>query len=207
MLKHVGKHNDRKVVVLYRTVPNEDHMCLVTYSDVLPRLVHDEIMQVLESAVGQQAVEFSDALFRHTMADGRNALQALHSEGYIKKVPTNQVVVTPTSTASVRLDELNAILSKMKDGEEAVKKMAELDKNSGLKDTRKDQPVTSMQAGTTEVLTDEQIAANLQSQAEQMMQQAEGLIAEAKRLKEEAKQLAPTQSRNVNKKSKATTTA
>ena len=96
MLKHVGKHNDRKVVILFREVPGEDHMALVTYGEVLPRLIHDEVMKCLESPVGQQAKEFSDALFRVTMADGRNCLEVLHKEGMIKKVPTNQVIVTPT---------------------------------------------------------------------------------------------------------------
>jgi hypothetical protein len=31
-MKHVGKHGDRKVCVLYRQVPNEEHMCLVSLS-------------------------------------------------------------------------------------------------------------------------------------------------------------------------------
>ena len=31
--KHVGKHNNKKIVVLWRQVPNENHMALVTYSD------------------------------------------------------------------------------------------------------------------------------------------------------------------------------
>ena len=51
MLKHVVKHNNRKAALLYRQVPNEDHMCLLVYSDLLPRMIHDEIMKVLESPV------------------------------------------------------------------------------------------------------------------------------------------------------------
>ena len=54
-MKHVGKHGDRKICILFRQVPGEDHMCLLVYSDLLPRMIHDEIMKVLESAVGQQA--------------------------------------------------------------------------------------------------------------------------------------------------------
>ena len=33
MLKHVGRHGDEKVVVVFREVPNEDHMCLVMYPE------------------------------------------------------------------------------------------------------------------------------------------------------------------------------
>ena len=54
-LKHVGKHGDRKVAILFRTVPNEDHMCLVIYPDTIPAAWHDTIMKVLESDVGQHA--------------------------------------------------------------------------------------------------------------------------------------------------------
>ena len=67
-------------------------MALVAYSSRLPVMIHDEVMKTLESEIGQQAKEFADALFRTTMADGRNALTALHEEGMIKKVPTNQVL-------------------------------------------------------------------------------------------------------------------
>ena len=64
MIKHVGKHNSKKCVILFRTVPNEDHMCLVVYPDTLPRHIHDDLMAALESDSGQQAKEFSDYLFR-----------------------------------------------------------------------------------------------------------------------------------------------
>ena len=54
MLKHIGRHGDRKVAVLFREVPNEGHMCLVIYPDVLPAPWEDAIMRALESDVGQQ---------------------------------------------------------------------------------------------------------------------------------------------------------
>ena len=69
-------------------------MCLVVYSDVLSKDVHDSIMSTLESDVGQQAKELADALFRTTMADGNNCLTTIHKGGWMKKVPTNQVIVT-----------------------------------------------------------------------------------------------------------------
>jgi hypothetical protein len=60
-LKHVGKHGDRKVCIVFREVPNEDHMCLVIYPDVLAAHWEDAVMRVLESDVGQQAEQFADA--------------------------------------------------------------------------------------------------------------------------------------------------
>jgi len=218
MLKHVGKHNDRKVVVLYRQVPNEDHMCLLVYSDLLPRMIHDEIMKTLESASGQAAADLADALFRNIMADGRNTLEVLHREQKIKKVPTNQVVMTPTTKASVRLDELNSILNEMAQGADAVKRMAELDSELGVgngkrrQDPRevgapvntRSQPAEVRNAPTYDaVLSDADLAEQRISQAEKMKASAAALLAEAERLMSEASSLTPTtvkKKTNVKKK-------
>ncbi|CAB4130333.1 hypothetical protein UFOVP116_386 [uncultured Caudovirales phage] len=197
MIKHIGRHNDKKAVILYRTVPGENHMCLIVYGELIPRLMHDEIMGVLESPVGQQASEFADALFRHTMADGRNALQTLHTEKFIKKVPTNQIVVTPTGNSNVRLDELNSIIDKMQGGEEAVKKMAELDRNSGMKAGNR------VEAPATVALSDDELSAQLLGQATKLKAEAQSMIAEAARLEQEAEALKP-KAKNGNKKTKNT---
>ena len=207
MIKHVGKHNNRKIVILYRKVPGEDHMCLICYPDVMPRHIHDGLMAALESDPGQQSKEFSDYLFRYTFADGNNALQTLHKEGMIKKVPTNQVIVTPDMKSTVRLDELNTILDKMALGEEAIKELADLDKNSGLTGKRnnvavnevrapknsRSQPVEAVNTiSINEVLTDEQLAVQRQAQAAKMIADARQLLAEADRLQKEAQDLSGT---------------
>jgi hypothetical protein len=132
MLKHVGKHNDKRCVIVFRKIPDLEHMALVIYSDLLPRMVHDEVMRAVESPQGQEAKEISDVLFRTIMADGHNCLESLHRNGLMKKVPTNQVLVTPTTTSSVRLDELNDILDEMQKGEEAMKRLADIDSSRGF---------------------------------------------------------------------------
>jgi len=209
MLKHIGKHNDRKVVVLFHTVPGEDHMCLVVYSDLLPRLIHDELMKAIESAPGQQAANLSDALFRISMSDGRNPLEVLHKEGFMKKVQTSQVLMTPTPASTIRLDELNKILAEMATGEDAVKRMTDLDSSAGLQTKKRDntppkrgrevgEPVKpaayapQLQASDNGVLTDEAIASQQLVQATRMKNEAKALLAEAARLEGEAAQLAPS---------------
>ena len=137
MIKHVGKHNNKKIVLLWRKVPNEDHMALVLYTETLPRLIHDEVMKQLESPIGQNAKDFSDVLFRTIMADGRNCLEVIHREGFIKKVPTSQILITPTMKSSVRLDELNGILDEMDKGDEALKRLADIDKEAGMAPRKK----------------------------------------------------------------------
>jgi len=210
MIKHVGKHNNKKVVILYKTVPNEDHMCLVVYPETIPRHIHDDVMKALESESGQQAKEFADYLFRVTMADGNNCLTTLHSEGMIKKVPTNQVIVTPNTKSTVRLDELNEILKKMSLGEEAIKELADLDKNSGLtgkknrvnenrtvgelrppRESRSVPAKVDTNISINDVLTDEQMATQRIAQAAKMKQEAQQLLAEAQRLEAEAQTLTP----------------
>jgi hypothetical protein len=131
-LKHIGKHSGRNVAILYRQVPNEDHMCLVVYPEVLPAPWHDSIMKVIESDIGQQAEELANALHRNLLPDGRAILETLHLEKMIKKVRTADVTVTPSPNAKIRLDELNKMLNEMKQGEAAIKRLAESDASRGM---------------------------------------------------------------------------
>ena len=205
MLKHVGRHGEKKVVVAYNTVPGEDHMALVIYSDSLPSMLHDEVMKVIESPAGQTAKSLADALFRNIMPDGNNTLGALHKGGFLKKVQTKQVILKPNAKSSVRLDELNEILKKMEGSAEAAKKLADIDAGRGYADPSKNvsrdvgEPVkTETAVNTSGVLTDADLASQRLDQATKMESQAKTLLAEAKRLKEEASSLAPkTKAKNV----------
>lgn len=225
MLKHVGKHNDKRCVIIFRKIPELEHMALVVYSDLLPRMTHDEIMRAVESPQGQAATEIADVLFRTVMADGSNCLESLHRNGLMKKVPTNQVLVTPTSTSSVRLDELNDILDEMAKGEEALARLQNLDANRGLvgkkNNTAKNQPRraeiqeigerrtreaqgnTSAADMLTGMLSDSDLAAQRLEQAQKMEASAKALLAEAERLKSEAQSLSP-KVENVGTKTKKT---
>jgi hypothetical protein len=221
MIKHVGKHSNKKCVILFRTVPNEGHMCLVIYPDTLPRHIHDDIMTALESESGQQAKEFSDYLFRFTLSDGNNALETLHKEGMIKKVPTNQVIVTPNAKSTVRLDELNNILDKLAQGEEAIKELADLDSSAGMtgkrrrtnegrepgelrapRESRSTPAQVTDSVNIKDVLSDEDLAKSRLAQAQRMQNEAKALLAEAARLQEEALKLNGPAVKNGTTKSK-----
>ncbi len=199
MLKHIGRHSDNKVVIVFHQVPGEDHMCLLVYSDKLPALIHDSVMRSLESPQGQEAMNLSDVLFREFMADGRNILETLHKSGLMKKVPTSQVIMTPTRTASIRLDELNSMLTEMAKGNEATKKMADLDRQIGLQRRPQEPREVGMPANLYDepivqgetVLSDEVIAADLLKQAARMKADAEVLLAESARLSAEAESMVP----------------
>ena len=46
MIKHVGRQGDKKVVVVFREVPEEEHMALVVYPDQLQQTLHSIIQYI-----------------------------------------------------------------------------------------------------------------------------------------------------------------
>lgn len=188
MIKHIGKHNDRKVAVVFKEVPDEEHMALVVYPGLLPAEWETSIMRAIESPEGQEANDLGDVLHRHLLPNGNPILESLHKEGMIKKVQTNQIIMTPSASASARLDELNTILREMKQGESAVRRLAELDNNAGMVDPRAS-GIKEVAQEATAALDNDSIASNLEAQAARMKSEAESLIAESDRLLAEAAEL------------------
>lgn len=201
-LRHIGKVGDRKVAVIFRELPGEPHMSLVIYTEVLNQNIHDPLMATIESAQGQQAKDLADSLNKAYTKDGKIILQVLHLEGMMKKIQTSQVVMTPSPGQSIRLNELNTILDEMEKGEDAVKRMAELDASRGLQDpvdvarrmrgeTTVQKTVPPLMSTENSALTDDSIANNLLSQAARMEAEANGMLAESIRLREQAQALLP----------------
>lgn len=205
-VKFVGKHADRRVCVLFRQVPGEDHMCLLIYPDQIHAHWQDAIQKVLESPIAQQGEEFADALHRSYLPDGRPILETLHQERMIKKVRTSDIVMTPNQSSTIRLNELNQMLNEMKQGEDAIKRMAQNDASRGMvapevkraaeaeyKKTQA-QKATDAQpfvAGNNGALSDRDIAANMLAQAKRMEIEAKSLVAEAARMKKDAERMDP----------------
>jgi hypothetical protein len=198
--RHVGKHGDRKVAVVFREVPGEPHMCLVTYTETINQHVHDPLIRCIESDIGQNSENLADALNRSYSQDGRPILQVLHAEGQLKKVNTELIVMTPAPNTRIKLSELNKILDEMKLGEDAVKRMAELDQSRGLQDPAdvarrmrgQKTNQSSVVSPSGDLLGDTTLANNLRQQAQKMSAEAKGLMAESDRLLKEAAQMDPT---------------
>ena len=70
MIKHVGRQGDKKVVVVFREVPGEEHMALVVYPDQLQQNLHDDLMNAIQSTKGQQAKDLGDALHGNSFCHG-----------------------------------------------------------------------------------------------------------------------------------------
>jgi hypothetical protein len=226
--KHVGKVGDRKVAIVFREIPGESHMCLIVYTEIINASLHDDLIKAIESREGQQTDNLSEVLNRVYTSTGQVLLQVLHNQGFLKKIQTEQVFVTPTPNAKVRLSELNDMLNKMAQGEEAIKQMEEMESSKGMQmpeDVRRRReeamaakaraqaqgkmnnslpPVQPLQAGNG-ALDDNAIATNLQSQAARMLAEAKSMMAEADRMNKEAAQL--TGAKPETKAKTKTTTA
>jgi hypothetical protein len=199
-MKHIGRHGERKVAIVYKTVPDQDHMALVVYTETMNMGMHDAMMKVIESKEGQAENELADVLFRNLFTDGRKMLETLHREGMLKKVEARQIIVTPNAKSSVNLGELNDILKEMATGKDAADRLANLDANAGLVD-----PTNKVESPSNNALDDNALAQQQLAQARRMENEAKSLIAESKLLIKEAykldKSLKPkTKTKKVAKK-------
>ena len=188
--KHVGEHNGKKVIIVQRALPGEDHLAAVIYSQIIPSKYHDDIMAILQSDEGQQSNEFMDIMNRRLLSNGQNMLVTMVNEGYVKKAQANQVIVKPNASSAIRLDELTKLLREAGQGAEAIRKLEELDRQQGRRDPIK-QNAPMPKGATNEVLDDAKLAESYMSQATRMKAEAQTLLAEAVRLEKEAQTLNP----------------
>lgn len=192
-INHVGrlKTNKRRLVVPYRTIPNDPYSCLVVFIDTLNSDEHDSLMRLVESASGQQSPELADVMNRTSLSDGRNMLVGFHKTGKLQKIATADVEMVPNINSAIALADLNQLIADQRGvGLEDLAIGAEnvaADKKSTVVDT-----VTEPVAAVVEQpLTDEDIARKYRSDADRLSK-------EAAELRRKAEELAPTK--------KATTT-
>jgi hypothetical protein len=212
-LKHIGrtKNTGVKLLVVFRTLPGESNMALVLPVANLPDSYHDSIMTLVETEQAQDAFEFGEIMFTRTFPDGRPMLQALQADGRLQKVPTDTIIMTPTTQDTVDLSQLNILIAEQKNcavddlytfvsgapkkSNTTVEDIAKVKDLSPNVDTDIPAPVRA-QAATTEVLSDRDIAKSYRSQADAMYK-------EAARLRKEADELDPPQKKTTKVKESA----
>lgn len=177
--KHVGECNGKKVIIVNRQLPGEDHMAGVIYSEIIPSRFHDDLMKVLESAEGQSANDFSNVLRRRMFSSGENMLEQLYAEGYIKKAAANNIIVKPNSKSAVRLDELNRMLTQIASGQIAQEELQTIVPEATPQAVAK--AMTPVNDQITDSVTQSTVDSNaLMSQMMQMMQAMQQEIANLK---------------------------
>jgi len=200
-MKHIGKlkNTGAKILVAFRTVPGESNQALVIHAAQLPDAYHDSIMKLVEETQAQQAFEFGEILFIRKFPDGRNMLQALQQDGRLRKVPTDTVMMNPTPTSEILLSELNQLIAEQKNV--SVDDLYTLVKGAPKAESKVEDVATVTEtpapapaaASTDGVLSDEDLAKSLRSQADAMFK-------EAQRLRKEAEELVPTKKKTTKKK-------
>jgi len=113
-IKHVGvAGRDKKVIIIFREVPGDSESALVIPTGNLTTLYHDDLIKAIESPAAQAMMEPSEYLFRQSFHDGTNMLNTIHQKGWMTKVPTKSIVVTPRPGVSINLADLNKELNQI----------------------------------------------------------------------------------------------
>ena len=192
--KHVGKivNTGEKVAVVFRTVPGESNMALVLPTSTLKDEMHNSLMELIDSAQGQQANELGEIMFTRSFPNGLNMLTAVQSQGRLKKVATDTVMMTPTPVNEIKLSELNVLIAEQRNvSVDELYTFVSGAPKAGQQAAEVPAPAPNMAAmdeaipTNDGVLSDEDLARSYRSQADAMYK-------EAKRLREEAEKLAPT---------------
>jgi hypothetical protein len=189
--KHVGRTDDRKkVVVVFRQLPEEVDQCLVVYTQALEPQYHDELMRFVDGHA-QAETDFYKAASREMLYDGLNVLESLHTKKFLVKVPTASITMTPIPGMEIKLDELNAQLNQM-----AASKTTSGDISGDVQVPAN----VAQNARSPGALDDKAIADGMRRQAAMFEN-------EAKKLREQADDLDPNRQGRPRKKSAATEAA
>jgi hypothetical protein len=205
-LKHIGrmKNTGAKVLVVFRTLPGESNMALVLPVANLSDSYHDSIMTVVETDQAQETFEFGEIMFTRTFPDGRPMLQAMQADERLQKVPTDLVIMTPTTNDNVQLDQLNVLIAEQRNCtidelytfvSGAPKKTNDVTVED-IVEVKDIAPTESLKASENTVLSDKDIAKSYRSQADAMYK-------EAARLRKEADELDPPQKKTAKVKESA----
>ena len=194
-IKHVGQliNSQRRVIVVFREIPDEPTHCLVVDTDALPDWMHNDIINAVESPGAQSSANFYEYAQRTVFTDGSNMLQTLHAAKRLSKQPTSNVMMTPNTSAKIRLDELNNLIREQNGDQPAVTDVPP-ENELGMA-TKK----TPSKSEAPAVISEEDIAKNMLAQAEQFS-------AEAERLREEAYALSPGLKKSTRGRKKAVAT-
>jgi hypothetical protein len=195
-LKHVGRFvgNGRKCLVAYRTLPGDAYNCLVIPTEALDDRYHDALIQLVESNSAQTANEFAEVLARTTFPDGSIMLAALHTQGKLMRVATDQIEMIPNFQTKIKLDQLNVVIA-----EQMGVAVDDLSIKEDLKNKKRDDVEIVEVATVTEtpmpVVEENFEDMPVEQRATKLRGQADKLAKQAAELRRQAEALVPTKKR------------
>lgn len=197
-LKHVGKmkNTGAKVLVVFRTLPGDSGTALVLPTATMPDVYHNPIMELVENDSAQQAFEFGEMMFVRFFPDGRPMLQAMQADNRLQKVPTDMVIMTPTTQNEIQLSDLNVLIAEQKNCTidelctfvKGYKK--DDDASATVAEVKDVEKPAVLKAGDNAVLSDKDIAKSYRSQADSLYKEAAKLRKDADELDPPAKKTA-----------------
>lgn len=180
-LKHVGKmkNTGAKVLVVFRTLPGESNNSLVLPVAQLPDSYHDSIMALVETEEAQQSFELGEIMFTRMFPDGRPMLRAMQADGRLHKVATDTVIMTPTPTTEVSLDQLNVLIAEQKNV--AIDDLYTFVKGAPAvkPEDKKKAEETVVSTVSNDPLSDKDLAKSYRSQADALYKEAASLRKQA----------------------------
>jgi hypothetical protein len=175
-IKHVGVNGQgKKCVVVFRELPGDSDSALVVPTEALPTLYHDDLIAAIENVNCQKDLDPSDYLFRQSFHDGTNMLNTMHQRGWLVKVPTKSIVMTPKPGVEINLVELNKQLKQISN-EQAAQSGSTRSSDIASNTPAKPEPTPPG------IISDEQLASRYRRQAAQFKAEAERLLKEAEEL-------------------------
>lgn len=182
--KHVGriKGSNEKVAVVYRTIPGDSKSALVIRTAKLEEGDHDGLMRIIESNEAQTSNELYQALERSPLPSGENALPKFFKNGNLEKISTEEVEMVQNPQSIVQLSDLNRMIADQK-GVSVDDLAVKADRSIAVNTAEGVKPQDS------KILTDEEIAGKMRSDADR-------LYKEAAKLRKEAEDLSPTKKKS-----------
>lgn len=186
-IKHVGQviNTQKRVIVVFREIPDEPESCLVVDTDAAPDWMHDDLITAVESNGAQASANFYEYAQRSVFTDGSNMLTTLHEQGRLNKHPTKNIAMTPNNSVSVNLAELNTMIATETGGAPVVVPDDTEFGNAGMDAVPDINAIAQATPEAEAVVNDGDLAKN-------MLAQAEGFLAEAETLKAQAYDLDPS---------------
>lgn len=192
--KHVGilKNTGARVAVIFRSIPTEEHNCLIVETDRLTDMYHDNIMEFLRSREASETNNFYEVLHRRSFSDGSNALTALNNQKLMRKVAVEDVTMLPMPGRELPL----AILNEQIDGKTSVTETQEVPKPKEMVD----QTVENPSEVATGLLMQ---AALLEEEAERKRNEAYALAPELREKRKGRPPKSPTEKAAITEANKA----
>ncbi len=113
--RHIGKlkNTDRRIVVVYMSIPGKEKSALIVDTDALPDQFHEFLMNVVESEAGQRSVNLADVLDRRASPDsGLNLMNSLHRRGFMRPEPVDNIIMFPRPNMPFPLSQVIELMKK-----------------------------------------------------------------------------------------------